>query len=444
MASKDNSFCATGKKERIIPKVRTVSMIPEEKGNESSSFDPTLLRTLSLDDPLHAPSSSTSRQSRCKWCFGPVASGSNGKGVISSVDSLHTSSTIRQLRSKWCFVPVASGSAGEDVLSSDNPIHISPTTTSRQPSNNQRSISLESESAGDVLSSDPLLTPSTSTTPQLCDSIPVASGSPNSNIFSSKVNQILENREDHIQESGSSLISPDILSETENILKTLSMDIELSLKNVLNPISLPTPTEIHRREMGKKSADASVLSSSTKPSSPQAEETLSSREYVQRTPQSSSGPSVVELSLSDSHTVKVSILQQRCLQYRKMIGDLTITALIECGVFTGESVNQMINLMNQLDGIRANFWDFKDKSLKESFSNSSDSLLTDMVTEVLQSTFLRLLLEQTETFMARLDCGLRMGKVCAMVLKMENQIRAFLENLESEDEAIGAPAGFTI
>lgn len=274
--------------------------------------------------------------------------------------------------------------------------------------------------------SDPLHTPSTSTTQQLCSNIPATSES-DDNLYSPKIELIFENRE-NFYVTGRSLISPDLLSQTERVLKTLSLDIESSLKNIVKSIAMPAVIETYKKKWDYKTSGVSELCLSTEPSSSQ--DPQSSSESIQPTPQSNVNTKA--LPLSYAHCDQMVILQQRCLQYREMIQDIALHALTECGAFTEESVHQIASLTKRFRDLRANFRDFKNLSFNGSFSNSSTQMLTDMVTDVIQSTFLRLLLEETETYIARLDMGLQLGKVCAMVLKMENETQSLISLMERE------------
>ncbi|GFR28955.1 hypothetical protein TNCT_415781 [Trichonephila clavata] len=244
---------------------------------------------------------------------------------------------------------------------------------------------------------DPFDTPSTSTTRKVCGnwhSIPVDDDDP----YSVEMDRILENREDFYVTS-SSLVSPDILLLTEKVLKNLNMGIESSFKNVANSeAAMPSVVEIYRKKWDDKTSGASKASSSTESSSSHTEDPRSSCEYARPTPQLSTGFNETELLLPDSHC---ATLQHRCLQYREIIQDIALHALVECGAFSEESIHKMTLLIKRFHGLRASIRDFQNQCFDGSFS---DTQLTDMV----DSTYLVLLLEQNETYLARLNMGLQL------------------------------------
>ncbi|GFY42291.1 hypothetical protein TNIN_214831 [Trichonephila inaurata madagascariensis] len=317
MESKNNPSPETSESEKIVPKVSSLPIVPDEE-NQTSSFNPLLIQTSSLTNPLDALSISTPQT----------------------------------LSGNWHSIPV---------------------------------------------DEDP---------------------------YSVEMDRILENREDFYV-TGSSLVSPDLLLQTQKVLKNLNMDIESSLKNIANSVvAMPSVIETYRKKWDDKTSGASKASSSTEPSSSHAEDPRSSCKYAQPTPQSSTGFNETELLLPDSHCDHWATLQHRCLQYREMMQDIAMHALVECGAFSEESIKKMTLLIKRFDGLRASFRDFINQCSDGTFS---DALLTDRI----DSTYLIILIEQNETYLARLNMGLQLGKVCAMVLKMENETRALIASFES-------------
>ncbi|GFX72906.1 hypothetical protein TNCV_1698031 [Trichonephila clavipes] len=317
MESKNNPSPKTDGSEKIVPKVSSLPIVPDEE-NETSSFNPLLIQTSSLNNPL---------------------------------DTLSISTT--------------------QTLSGD-----------------RHSI---------LVDDDP---------------------------YSVEMDRILENREDFYV-TGSSLVSPDLLLQTEKVLKNLNMDIESSLKNIANSVvAMPSVIETYRKKCNDKTSGASKASSATESSSSHAEDPRSSCKYAQPTPQLSTGFNETEFLLPDSHCDHWATLQHRCLQYREMTQDIAMHALVECGAFSEESIQKMTLLIKRFHGLSASFRDFINQCFDGSFS---DALLTDMI----DSTYLIILIEQNETYLARLNMGLQLGKVCAMVLKMENETRVLIALMEN-------------
>ncbi|KAF8770150.1 Myosin light chain kinase like protein [Argiope bruennichi] len=142
-----------------------------------------------------------------------------------------------------------------------------------------------------------------------------------------------------------------------------------------------------------------------------------------------------EFDLPSDHEQFVKIigaLQNRCLEYREMIQDIAISALEECLNFSEFSTSRIRHLRKQFESQKRNFKDFKELCCKSVVFGPDSLPIDNKVTEVIQSFYLKLLQEENETFMARLEFSLKMGEVYAKILKYETESKKIITTLEKE------------
>ncbi|GBM69034.1 hypothetical protein AVEN_236141-1 [Araneus ventricosus] len=145
--------------------------------------------------------------------------------------------------------------------------------------------------------------------------------------------------------------------------------------------------------------------------------------------------SVIEFDLPSDHEQFIKIigaLQSRSLEYREMTKDIAVSALEECLNFSEPSISRMLNLRMQFESQKRNFRDFKELCCRSVVFGPDSLPINEKVTEVIQSFYLKLLQEENETFMVRLEFGLKMGEVYTKMLELETESKKIITTLEKE------------
>lgn len=212
------------------------------------------------------------------------------------------------------------------------------------------------------------------------------------------------------------LESTDILQEAIQILNSLSFDISRSLDSIPKSIALPSVIEKYSRRTIEKSF------TQDNPSSVQNANKVGDISTV--------------ISPCEEILQLMAAMQCRCLEYREAALDIAESIVKEC--LTDVSICVLKDLIIRYDGLRDDFNNFRKLCFREKRSRTAGGAesLSSMITDCLQTSYLRLLVEENETFLVRLKFGIYMVRMNARLMRDLKEASIREEKLEEEVDYI--------
>lgn len=208
------------------------------------------------------------------------------------------------------------------------------------------------------------------------------------------------------------LESTDILQEAIQILHSLSFDISRSLDDIPKSIALPSVIDKYSRRMTEKSVP-------------------------QENPSSSQNAKVGDISTFISPCEEIlqllAELQCRCLEYREATLDIAESIIKE---YRSDDFGVMKDLIARHDGLRDDFTNFKKLCFRAKGARTGAESLSSLITDCLQTSYLRLLVEENETFLVRLKFGIYMVRVNARLMRDLKEASIRVQMLEEEVDYI--------
>lgn len=210
------------------------------------------------------------------------------------------------------------------------------------------------------------------------------------------------------------LESIDILQEAIQILHSLSSDISRSLDDIPKSIALPSVIDKYSRRTTEKSLQ---------------QENPSSRQNAKV------GDISTFISPCEEILQLLAALQCRCLEYREATLDIAESIVKECRC-DDPSICAMKDLINRYDGLRDDFTNFKKLCFRANGARTGAESLSSLITDCLQTSYLRLLVEENETFLVRLKFGIYMVRVNAKLVGDLKEASIRVQKLEEEVDYI--------